>query len=162
MPSLSFTTFMCSAWKDQVPPEAVVVMHTNGTRLPWPWCQALEKEAGGHSKHCVCVEAQERRLVFRGSRGLHLPSQHLWPVSVTAHLSQAATYRTPPPCLLLYFRPSLPAWPHQPTLVSCDFSHALLCLLAFPMQLPPFGIFLIWLTPLSVGVSASPETLNLN
>lgn len=128
----------------------------------WPWYQASEKEAGGHSKHCVCVEAQERRLVFRGSRGLHLPSQHLWPVSVTAYLSQAATYRTPPPCLLLYLRPSLPAWPHQPTLVSFDFSYALLCLLAFPMQFPPFGIFLIWLTPLSVGVSALPETLNLN
>lgn len=126
----------------------------------WSWLPVLRKKRRwGQSKHWVCVEAHAKRLfVFRGWRGvpsLEVPSQHLWLVSVTAHLSQAATHRTTPHAAHFsiscsFISPRLAASdPHwSPLILHVLFSAS------WPLSCHFLHLAYSWLTPLSFEVSA--------
>lgn len=156
---------MCSAWKHQIPPEAVLVMSTNGTSYLWPWSQALEKEVvRSQQTRSLCGSPSKETVSLEARRGCIPPPQHLWLIPVTVSLPQGAAHRTTrhPAHLSVLCQPPTVQLHQTRTGLLQRFPHS-----SLPWPWPCSFLRLassspIWLNLLSFWVSALPETLNLN
>lgn len=147
---VTFTTFLCSVWEDQLPPEAAAVRDTTGTQLPLAMVAGITK--GGHG-------------VTTNPASAWGPSKETYGRTRVADALTRSGHGSHPilPASLLTLCQPLPAWRHQSHPGLLQFSHALLPILAWTMQLPYLAYSRSsWLTPLRFWVSTLPQTLGLD